>query len=45
MDILHKSGNKPALEGHDLADEWTGFMNMQKVTKQVRRNTGAGSII
>ena len=31
MDILHKSGNKPALEGHNLADEWTGFMNMRQL--------------
>ena len=30
MDIFRKSGNKPALEGHDLADEWTGFMQMRK---------------
>ena len=25
MDILHKRGNEPALAGHNLADEWTGF--------------------
>ena len=31
MDILRKSGNKPALEGHDLPDEWTGFMNMRQL--------------
>ena len=30
MDIFRKSGNKPALEGHDLPDEWTGFMQMRK---------------
>ena len=31
MDILHKSGNKPVLEGHNLADEWTGFMNLRQL--------------
>ncbi len=33
MDILRTSGNKPALEGHDLLNEWTGFMNMQKLQR------------
>jgi hypothetical protein len=28
MDILHTSGT--ALEGHDLLNEWTGFMNLGK---------------
>jgi hypothetical protein len=36
MDILHKSGNSPALEGHDLVDEWTGFMHMRKPQKRDR---------
>jgi hypothetical protein len=36
MDILHKSGNKPAFEGHDLVDEWAGFMNMRKLQKPDR---------
>jgi hypothetical protein len=36
MDILRKSGNKPALEGHDLADEWTGFMHMRKPQQRDR---------
>ena len=31
MDILHTSGNKPALEDHDLLDEWSGFMSMRKL--------------
>jgi hypothetical protein len=31
MDILHKSGNEPVLEGHNLADERTGFMNMRQL--------------
>ena len=31
MDILHRSANKPVLEGHNLADEWTGFMNMRQL--------------
>jgi hypothetical protein len=56
MDILHKSGNKPVLEGHNLADEWTGFMNMRlhrgdRLTEKLlsdqasRRNTNARSIV
>ena len=56
MDILHKSGHQPTLEDHELVDEWTGFMRMRKpqkrdgltrsyVTKDVRRNTGARSIV
>jgi hypothetical protein len=36
MDILHTSGKKPALEGHDLVDEWAGFMNMRKLQKPNR---------
>ena len=36
MDILHTSGNKPALEVHNLVDEWTGFMNMRKRWPQKR---------
>jgi hypothetical protein len=31
MDILHTGSNKPVLEGHNLADEWTGFMNMRQL--------------
>jgi len=34
MDILHKSGNQPALEGPDLAHEWTGFMRMRRPQKR-----------
>ena len=34
MDILHKSGNQPALEDHELVDEWTGFMRMRKPQKR-----------
>jgi hypothetical protein len=34
MGILHKSGNQPALEDHDPADEWTGFMRMRKPQKR-----------
>jgi hypothetical protein len=36
MDLLHKSGNKPVLEGHNLADEWTGFMNMRQLHRADR---------
>ena len=34
MDILHTSGNKPALEGHDPLKQSTGFMNMRKLQRR-----------
>jgi hypothetical protein len=36
MDILRTRGNKPALEGHDPREEWTGFMNMRKFQRRDR---------